>query len=156
MTLFLSAVLKIKPEKFAELVLMNTELNREFAEDRLSILDVRVRLNDGSQINIEIQLSGTKYMAERTLFYWSKMYMSNIESGDSYSKLKRCVTINILDFYATTLEPFYSKFHITEENTGHKLTDVLEIYYLEFPKLKDSQLIERLDESDPIIQWMMF
>ena len=72
--------------------------------------------------------------------------MSNIESGDSYSKLKRCVTINILDFYATTLEPFYSKFHITEENTGHKLADVLEIYYLEFPKLKDSQLIERLDE----------
>ena len=68
MTLFLSAVLKIKPEKFAELVLMNTELNREFAEDRLSILDVRVRLNDGSQINIEIQLSDTKYMAERTLF----------------------------------------------------------------------------------------
>lgn len=153
---FLSAVLRIKPEKFTGLELMNTELTREFAEDRSGILDVRVRLSDGSQIDIEIQLSGTKYMAERTLYYWSRMFTSNIESGDSYSKLKRCVTINILDFYATTIKKIYSKFHITEADTGEKLTDVLEIYYLELPKLRDSELINTIDDNNPIIQWMTF
>ena len=153
---FLSSVLRIKTERFAGLELMNTELTREFAEDRSGILDVRGRLKDESQIDIEIQLTGTKYMAERSLYYCSRMYASNIESGDSYSKLKRCVTINILDFYATTIEKVYSKFHITEADTGAKLTDVLEIYYLELPKLRDSQLIDTIDEDDTIIQWMMF
>ena len=40
--------------------------------------------------------------------------------------------------------------------TGYKLTDVLEIYYLELPKLNDEKLKHKIDEDDPIIQWMMF
>ncbi len=40
-------------------------------------------------------------MAERTMFYWSKMYTSQIKPGDTYDKLKKCLTINIVDFKCT-------------------------------------------------------
>lgn len=153
---FLSAVMRIKPERFADLELANTELMREFVEDRKGILDVKVKLKDGIEIDIEIQLSYTKYMAERTLYYWSKMYTGNIATGDGYSSLKKCVTINILDFVSIPVDKVYSKFHITEDETGYRLTDVLEIYYLELPKLNDEKLQDTIDENDPIIQWMMF
>jgi hypothetical protein len=91
---FLSAVMGIKKVELEDLQLVNLELQREFLEDKLGILDVRVKLKDGTDIDIEIQLSYTKYMAERSLYYWSKMYTSNIKKGDIYSKLGKVVTIN--------------------------------------------------------------
>ncbi|MGL5085999.1 MAG: Rpn family recombination-promoting nuclease/putative transposase [Clostridium sp.] len=150
----LSVILKIDKYRFANIRLINTELNREFAEDRKGILDVRAKMNDGTEIDIEIQLSHTKYMAERTLYYWSKMYTNQIKSGDSYVKLKKCVTINIVDFTYTEVNKAYSKYNLTESETGYKLTDVMEIYFLELEKLRDPKI--EIDEDDKVIQWMMF
>ena len=71
---FLSAVLKLPKEDFGELEFLNTELLKEFKEDKKGILDVRVKTQNGKQIDIEIQVLPTDFMAERTVFYWSKMY----------------------------------------------------------------------------------
>lgn len=98
---FLAAVLDVPKEELADLEIINTELFREFKEDKKGILDVRLKTRDGRQINIEIQILMTIFMPERTLFYWSKMYASQIRSGDSYEKLKKCITINIVDFDCT-------------------------------------------------------
>ena len=75
---FLAAVLKIPGEELVGIEIINTELLREFKEDKKGILDVRVKTRDGRQINIEIQILPTEFMPERTLFYWSRMYVSQI------------------------------------------------------------------------------
>lgn len=93
-------------------------------------------------------------MAERTIFYWSKMYTSQIKPGDTYDKLKKCVTINIVDFECTPLKKLYSSYHLTEDATGYRLTDILEVHFLEIPKLFDEDI--KRDENDPIVQWMEF
>lgn len=69
---FLNSILKTPQSELADIELINTELLREFAEDRKGILDVRAKTKAGEQIDIEIQVLYTDYMAERTLFYWSK------------------------------------------------------------------------------------
>jgi conserved hypothetical protein (putative transposase or invertase) len=46
------------------------------------------------------------------------------------------------------------KFYITEDETNQKLTDVLEIHYLELPKLFDDSIPKNEEES--VVQWMMF
>ncbi|MDD4627714.1 MAG: PD-(D/E)XK nuclease family transposase [Syntrophomonas sp.] len=43
---------------------------------------------------------------------------------------------------------------MTEDETGYQLTDILEIHFLELPKLFD-EAVEK-DESEPLIQWMEF
>ena len=88
------------------------------------------------------------------LTYWSKMYNGQIKSGDIYDKLKKCVTINIVDFNCIEINKLHTSFHITEDETNKKLTDVLEIHYLELPKLFDNNIPK--DESEPLVQWMMF
>lgn len=151
---FLNAVLGKPHDELEDIELINTELLREFAEDRKGILDVRAKTKNGEQIDIEIQVLYTEYMAERTLFYWSKMYNGQIKSGDTYDKLKKCITINIVDFECLPINKVHSSFHITEDETGEKLTDVLEIHYLELPKLFNSNI--KKDEDEELIQWMMF
>jgi len=117
---------------------------------------IKVKKNEYNigQIDVEIQILPTEYMAERTIFYWSKMYTSQIKPGDTYDKLKKCVTINIVDFECTPLKKLYSSYHLTEDETGHRLTDIIEVRFLEIPKLFDKDIIR--DENDPIVQWMEF
>ncbi|MBU3214268.1 Rpn family recombination-promoting nuclease/putative transposase [Clostridium estertheticum] len=150
----LSDVLGVPEENFDGIEIINSELIKEFKEDKKGILDVRVRTKEGKQIDVEIQILPTDYMAERTIFYWSKMYTSQIKPGDTYDKLKKCVTINIVDFKCTPLKKLYSSYHLTEDKTGYRLTDIIEVHFLEIPKLFDED-IEK-DENDPIVQWMEF
>lgn len=82
------------------------------------------------------------------------MYNGQIKSGDTYDKLKKCITINIVDFKCIEINKLHTSFHITEDETNEKLTDVLEIHYLELPKLFDNNIPK--DEDESVIQWMMF
>jgi predicted transposase/invertase (TIGR01784 family) len=147
-------VLGLPAEEFEGIEIVNNELLKEFYEDKKGILDVRVRTTSGKQIDVEIQILPSEYMAERTMFYWSKIYTSQIKPGETCDVLKKCVVINIVDFYCTPLKKLHTKYHLTEDETGYRLTDILEIHFLEIPKLFDHD-VER-DENDPVVQWMEF
>lgn len=82
------------------------------------------------------------------------MYNSQVSPGDTYDKLKKCITINIVDFERIPLDRIHTKFHILEDETGYKLTDVLEIHFLELPKLKKLDSLKDID--DPILEWLEF
>lgn len=50
---FLSAVLKINPEDIKETQILNTNLRKEHEDDKQGILDVRLLLNNDSEIDID-------------------------------------------------------------------------------------------------------
>lgn len=68
---FLSAVLNIKDTDIRSTVLMNTNLPRVHEDDKQSILDVRLTMNDTTEIDIEIQLAYMSSWADRSTFYLS-------------------------------------------------------------------------------------
>lgn len=151
---FLSAVLRLPKEDLEGLEILNSELIKNHKKDKKGVLDVRVKTKDGKEIDIEVQIIDSGYMAERTLFYWSKMYTQQLESGLDYTHLKKCITINIVDFDVTPLKKLSSVYHIFEDETKFKLTDVLEIHFLELKKLYNSEIPK--DENDPLVMWMEF
>lgn len=53
---FCAAILRISPDMIDETEFLPRYLEQEYADDKLGILDVRVRLADGSQINAEMQV----------------------------------------------------------------------------------------------------
>lgn len=57
---FLSAVLNLNPADIKKTELLNTNLRKVHADDKLGILDIRVSLNDDTEIDTEIQLSELK------------------------------------------------------------------------------------------------
>ena len=78
---FLSAVLHLKPEDIKETRILNSYLRKIHEDDKQGILDVRVLLNDDTEIDIEIQLSPLSVWADRSLFYMSKMFTEQIHAG---------------------------------------------------------------------------
>lgn len=54
---FLSAVLNIKDTNIKSTVMLNTNLKKVHEDEKQGILDVRLTMNDNTEINIEIQLA---------------------------------------------------------------------------------------------------
>ncbi len=150
---FLSAILKLNPANIKHTQILNTNLRKLHEEEKQGILDVRILLNNDTEIDIEIQLATLSVWADRSLFYISKMYTEQISAGQDYSVFKKCVNISILDFMLFPEEQdFYSCFHIWE-NTHHTLyTDKMEFHVLELPKLPK----ELKEESNNILLWAKF
>lgn len=133
---FLSSILQIRPEEIKETRILNTDLRKEYAEDKQGILDVRILLNNAVEIDCEIQLSKLRVWADRSLFYLSKMFTEQIKPKQSYRVFKKCVSISILDFKLFPGETgFYSCFHIREDTRHFIYTDKMEFHVVELPKL---------------------
>lgn len=64
----ISAFLNVRPEDILETVLLNTNSRKEFQEEKLGILDVRVLMYDKSQIDLEMQVQEP----ENELLQWGK------------------------------------------------------------------------------------
>ena len=150
---FLSAVLKIRPEEIKETRILNTYLQKIHEDDKQGILDVRILMNNDTEIDTEIQLSELKVWADRSLFYLSKMYTEQIKQGESYDVFKKCVNISILNFTLFPKEEeFYSRFHIREDTKNFLYTDKMEFHVIELPKLPE----EIKENSSDIELWAKF
>lgn len=132
---FLSAVLNIKDTDIKETILENTNLRVRHEDEKLSILDVRVLMNNNTEIDIEIQLAYYGTWSERSAFYLSKMLAEQEGINRIYSNIKKCIGINILDFKYTKDNKFYKSYHIREDKTNEIFTDILEWHIIELPKL---------------------
>ena len=95
---FIAAVLGKEPGMIRQTTLIPTELHRESEDDKLGILDVLVELEDGSKMNMEMQVPYFEFWANRILFYVSRMYSQQIKKGESYDQIKPCIHVSILDF----------------------------------------------------------
>ena len=149
---FVAAILNKKPEEIAETKLMPTILSKDTEDGKYGILDVRVELKDGSQIDLEMQVTPFEFWDKRIIFYLSKMYIEQIKEGDSYENLKPCVHVSILNFnlFPEDQECF-REIVFCDLKTKQKYTNLLNIYVLELKKLPPEQKDEPL-----IIKWMRF
>ena len=133
-------------------IIKDKELTTDIIKDKTGIIDVLAKLDNGTQINIEVQLTDQNNMDKRTLFYWARIYNRTIVKGEKYNELNKVITINILDFNYIKLDKYHTTFSIREnEHKDYKLTDVLEIHFIEMPKFKE---LEQKDYSDSLQRWL--
>ena len=150
---FLNAVLN--PIDLIESVeLKDTTIEKNHLEDKYSRLDVKAITNKGEHINIEIQLKDEYNMIKRSLYYWSKLYEGQLESGENYQKLSRTICINLLDFHLLNHSNFHSVYRLKDCRTNEELTDVMELHFIELKKMQDVQRVE--DVKSKLEAWLYF
>ena len=79
------------------------------------------------------------------------MYEEQLSNGEDYSQLNRTICINILNFKYLRSEKFHTAYRFKELETQEELTDVMEVHFIEIPKLQDSS-----DEKDMLVAWTEF
>ena len=152
-------ITSITKEKIENIELDNDRyIIGKYPEEKLGILDLKATLDNGTICDIEIQLADNKDTAERFLFYWSRIYSGQLVKGDDYGKLNKVIGIIILDYNfekTKEIERISTKWKIKEVTTGKEivLTDMLELYIIEIPKVK--RILEK-EPNDKLAQWVQF
>ena len=151
----LEAILKMKIDKLE--LDKSTDLLNDNKDDKNGRLDLRAVINGNTECDIEVQLASNNNIAERFVYYWAKMYVANLKIGDTYSDLRKTISIIILDdvFKLTkNLEKPQTTWKIRENEELHLiLTDYFEIIIIELPKVVKAY---HKTPNDEVLQWMLF
>jgi predicted transposase/invertase (TIGR01784 family) len=95
---FLQAALRLPPEEYEEVYIVNPHLPQEYPGGKLGILDLKLKTRSGKIIDIEIQVSPMSKLRERIVFYAAKMITEQINAGEDYKKIQQVIIILITDY----------------------------------------------------------
>ena len=151
----LEDILKIKIHKID--LDKNKDLLSDRKEQKNDRVDVRAVINDNIECDIEIQLVTHEMMMERFLYYWAKMYATNLKVGNEYGKLRKTISVIIV---GEKIEQFkeipkaHTKWQLREtEHRDIVLTENCEMNIIELPKAIQEY---QNNKDDEMLQWMMF
>ena len=154
---FLECILDLTPQQVLDLEFMDKELTKEEFSDKTGILDVKLKLTDGTVIDIEIQASWNASFIKRTLFYWAKMYTADFKAGESYGRLHKCITINIIADGFRLNDAIHSEYLLQEKTAHTMLTDVLEVHFLDLQAAKKAKEEGKAaGKRGQLINWLRF
>lgn len=147
---FLIGILEIPIEKVE--VQTEVSLERQLEENKLGRLDIIAILNDNTFVNIEIQVLNPHNFIERSLYYWSGNYYNNLKAGENYSRVKKTIAINILNYELFEEGPFHEIARLRRDYQTKVLTEKIEMHFIQIPKF----LKEKRKTKTKLEQWMQF
>ena len=131
---FVASMLDIPPESITDIVVTNPEMPPETMTGKFSRLDLSLKVDD-KLVNVEIQVKNDADYRDRTLFYWAKLYSSELKSGEDYSELKQTITINIINFNMFAGENYHNEIAAVIKETGEVFSDKFSIHFFELKKV---------------------
>ena len=149
---FISAVLN---QNITDVVLeSDSTLPKDMLDDKVGILDIKVKIDNHINCDVEMQVVDKKNIEKRILFYCSKMYVQSIKTGIDYIDLEKSIAILISDYEIESLKEikqYVSKWNLREENYGNLiLTDAIEVYIIELSKF------EKYMNDSALSDWIKF
>lgn len=131
---FVASMLEIPQERIKEIKITNPELPPETLAGKFSRLDLSLKVDD-KLVNVEIQVKNDADYRDRTLFYWAKLYSSELKSGEEYSELKQTITINIINFNMFSTDDYHTEIAAMIKGTGEVFSDKFSIHFFELKKV---------------------
>lgn len=149
-------------DQVTDLTLLNPYNNKNFANDKLSILDVKAKDKNGRMFNIEIQVTDEADYDKRALYYWAKLYTEQLQGGMNYRYLSKAIGIHILNFTSIPHAPkYHNVFHVREKDSDILYFHDLELHTIElgkFSSLSEKEGLVELAEKvkSSIDMWAAF
>jgi predicted transposase/invertase (TIGR01784 family) len=150
--ILLSLINAVLPDtqQISSLEIKNPYNVSDYAEGKLSILDIKAEDENGNLYDIEMQIKGTTFYGKRTLYYWAKVFGSQLDylteaeiekkekRGRSYSDLNKCIVISLMDFEFFKDDRYHRCFVLKDRETSdrHVDLDYLDLYFIELEKFE--------------------
>ena len=139
---FLNAILSTDlATPIATVDILNPYNDKEFVEDKLSIVDVKARDNEGNLYQIEIQLVNFTDLPERILYNWADIYSEQLRNGEGYYRLKPTYSIWLLAENLIKADSDYIHTYKLRDAKGRVLNNHCGIWLLELQKFCEPQVV---------------
>jgi predicted transposase/invertase (TIGR01784 family) len=150
----LNAVLVLN-SPITEVEILNPFNNKEFEEDKLSIVDIKARDQDGSWYIIEMQTSLPAGLQNRLVYYTAEMYAKQMREGEGYGDLKPAISIC---FLTEPLFPHHAaghfRFSLVDVENRISLNNQFQLHVIELSKY--DCLEEIVHGASRLEQWTFF
>lgn len=150
---FLNAVMKLRERDAIEDVeILNPYQLPIIKNLKASIIDVKARDKKGKTYIIEMQVAEPDGLDKRLLYYSSKEYSQQIESGEYYTQLKPVIFIGIFDFHFTEGQKYLSHHAVCDVENGERRIKDMDFYFIELPRF-NKPLVDLVEVTD---KWIFF
>ena len=150
LTGLIAALLHEEPGNIRRVRVENPIVLGETVDEKTVILDLNVTFNNGTRINLELQVVNQDNWTERSTYYACRNF-ATLNKGWDYSKVKPLYQIGILDFSIFPDHPsFYSTYQLRDSRNHLLYTDKLTIGVLD---LTNIALAGSLDRRYNIDKW---
>lgn len=156
----LESILEIQIQK---LEVKNPELPKDLLDKKAGILDIKVEINENQICDVELQVANQNNIDHRSTFYLGKLLSEQLNKKEEYTKLKKTIVINLLNFNYYKRNSYHHIAHMKFEKTkeekyvdlGYKkedeiATEDIEMHFIELPKF----IKKNPDTKTRLEQWL--
>ena len=123
------------PRIVKTLKIKNPTLERKSRKDKLSILDIRAKLADGSNVSIEMHLYDIFAIKYKTVRSCARIFSEDLKKGKKYTVQKPTICISfvngpISDYLGRPIDKVHSLFYIMERDSHELLLNESEIHFI--------------------------
>jgi predicted transposase/invertase (TIGR01784 family) len=132
-------------------------------EEKAERLDVNCRIDDGSQVDLEMQASyvgetggGHKNIKGKSIYYLCDLHSSQSSKGRRYDELVQTYQVTFCSYTVFPELPDYvNTFSMRHETTNELLSDAIHVIYVELSKLKEI-IKKSVDDMTDLEKWAVF
>jgi predicted transposase/invertase (TIGR01784 family) len=148
---FINSILS-EDQQISDIVLKNPYNIASYKKDKMSILDIKAVDEKGIWYDIEMQIAEQVFYEKRAFYYWAKVYSDQMEGGYNYDKLRKTISINILEFNYLDEEDFHNEYKVFNKKSKKELSSIFEMHFIELNKFnKDYK-----DIKTSLDRWVIF
>ncbi len=147
---FLNSILK-PTAKIMRIVVQNPYNEKDYLEDKLSIVDIKAQDDKGNTYQIEVQVATPEFLANRMLANWGDIYQGQLVEGVGFDQLKPVISIWLLTGnLLKSSDVCHHHFECYDKHNGVLLSDHMSIHVLELGKWR------KPDRLQPEDNWLYF
>jgi predicted transposase/invertase (TIGR01784 family) len=150
----LNAILQLGPgREVVEVEILNPFNDKAYANDKLSVVDVKARDASGRQFVVEMQMVARAHHRQRVLYYATKLYSSQLAEGEEFDSLRAAYTISIVDTEVIARsDVFHTRYVMHDAAHDLTFTDDFVVHMIELPKFRTAVG----DLGDRLAGWCYF
>jgi len=123
------------PRVVSSLTVVNPFLEKAALEDKLSVLDIRATLDDGTDVCIEMHMYDLEELKYKSLRSWARAYGEELQPGQEYRSQGAVICISLMDGPVTDAEgapvgKVHSLFQAIERDSHEVLVGDMELHYI--------------------------
>lgn len=147
----LPEVRRIRSVRIKNPIVLPEEITHKFI-----VLDILATDKAGNSYEIEMQARQQDFYPKRSLYYASKIYAGQLDSGQEYDTLRPVIAIHFLDYeqFPDYKDDFHFCFEMRDiRHPKLKLTDDMAIHIFELPKFEN---VRKKHPKDVMKEWLHF
>lgn len=126
--------------------LLNPFNEKDFNNDKLSIVDIKATDANGRIYQIEMQVTSPTFLPKRMLHNWANLYGKQIEAGDDFKQLQPVISIWLLtNNIIKASKHYHHHFESWDRSQGVKLSEDKSIHIFELKKWIKPDSLQAVD-----------